>query len=119
LTILRLLRRFLRPERLELGLRPHREFVAAAEAETAYAQAFDALERVLGAAIVSTDRERGTIEAAFGLVNSERLIVTLERLDERRTRVIVEAFYPAGLRRPVRSRAVDALADALESRIGT
>jgi hypothetical protein len=76
------------------------------------------MQCTLGASIISADERAGTIEAAFGLVNHERLIVTLEPVGETTTRVVVEAFYPAGLTRPARSHAVDVLADTLEAGIG-
>ncbi len=119
MTVLRLLRRFLRPERAGLALRPHREFEVGVALATVFAQAHDVIEHTLGANVSYADVQRGTIEAAFGLVNHERLIVTLEALDAQRTHVVVEAFYPAGLQRPARSQAVDVLADTLESRIRT
>ena len=42
----------------------------------------------------------------------------IEPLDAHQTRVVVEAFYPAGFTRPERSQAVDVLADTLEARVG-
>jgi hypothetical protein len=115
--IFTLVKRWLRSDRSSVGLRPHREFVVAIERDRVYAQARDAVERAIGANIVSADERTGTIEAAFGLVNHERLIVTLESEGEGSTRVTVEAFYPAGVVKPPRSHAVEVLADAIESGI--
>jgi hypothetical protein len=111
--------RKMRIDREPVGLRPHREFVAPVTRARAFALAVETIERTIGASIYRADEPAGTIEAAFGLVNHERLFVTLEAAGDEQTRIIVEAFYPAGLTRPQRSQAVEVLADTLESRIGT
>jgi len=116
--IFSLIRRALRIERTDLGLRPHREFTVSVGADEAFARARVAIERAIGANVYRADEATGTIEAAFGLVNHERLIVTLEAQGADVTRVAVEAYYPAGMKRPGRSQAVDVLADAIESGIG-
>jgi hypothetical protein len=78
-----------------------------------HARVREAIERVLGASIVTDDERSGFIEAAFGLVNSERLRCTLEALDAERTAIHIEAFYAAGTDVPETSRNVEALAEAL------
>lgn len=117
-SIIALIRRAFRIERTSVGMRPHREFTVEMERDAVFSRARDAIGRTLGASIVSEDERGGTIEAAFGLVNHERLLVTIETQDERHTRVVVEAFYPAGFKRPERSQAVEVLADTLEARVG-
>jgi hypothetical protein len=112
-----LIRSALRLERTKVGMRPHREFVVPVDRAQAFVRAREALERTIGANVYRADEREGTIEAAFGLVNHERLIVTLEATADARTRLVVEAFYPAGVKRPARSHAVDVLADALEAGI--
>lgn len=111
--------RTMRGKRTNVGMRPHREFIAARPQADVFAAARDAIERTIGANVYRASESEGTIEAAFGLVNHERLIVSLEALDVRQTRVVVEAFYPAGVERPARSQAVEILADTLEARVAT
>ena len=101
--------------RQAVGLRPHRDLVVNAGYDAAYETVLDAIERVLGAYVSVNDRNSGTIEAAFGTVDNERVRSTLESLGERATRVRVEAYFPAGATPRPRSRAVDALANYLES----
>lgn len=115
--IFSLIRRALKIERTGLGLRPHREFTVPLRANEAFARTRLAIERSIGANIYRADEAAGTIEAAFGLINHERLIVTLEAQGDDATRVSVEAYYPAGVKRPERSQAVETLADAIESGI--
>lgn len=104
----------LRKPAAAVGLRPHRDVELPVDYDAAYARVLSAIELTLGANVTVDDRRRGFIEAAFGLVNSERVRCTFERLDTACTRVRVEAFFPAGAIVPSHSRAVDALADALE-----
>ncbi|HEY1654137.1 MAG TPA: hypothetical protein VGF86_03380 [Candidatus Tumulicola sp.] len=102
-------------DRKRVGLRPHRDVIVDAPYEAAYDRVLEAAEFVLGASVASRDRGSGTIEASFGLVNSERVRCTLQSIDDRRTAIRVEAFFPAGAAPRERSLAVEALADALEA----
>ena len=95
-----------------VGLRPHREIELAADVARARERCLRALVEVAGANVQSDDGT--TIEAGFGIVNSERLRITLEPIDPATTRVRIEAFYPARLSPPPRSMAVDALTNALQ-----
>ena len=97
-----------------IGLRPHGEFEIACGAEGAHARCVDALINVAGANIQADDGT--TIEAGFGVVNSERVRIALQPIDAATTRVRIEAFYPARLAPPPRSMAVDALTRALQAR---
>lgn len=96
-----------------VGLRPHRDVELSLDYDSAYDRVLSAIELTLGANISIDDRRTGFIEAAFGLVNNERVRSTLERVDASRTRVRIEAFFPAGATVQSHSRAVDALADSL------
>jgi hypothetical protein len=96
-----------------VGLRPHRDLELELDYDAAYARCMDAVERVLGATVAIDDRSGGLIEAAFGLVNSERVRCTFSRVDSNRTALRIEAFFPAGTAVPETSRNVDALAAAL------
>ena len=102
----------------KLGLRPHREVSVPLGIDAAYARVLDAFARVLGANVYLEDRSVRTIEGGFGLVNAERVRVSLESDGTAATRVRIEALYPAGVEHPSRSRNVDALADALETGVG-
>ncbi len=98
-----------------VGLRPHRDVTLALAYDDAYARVLEAIDTTLGANVTIDDRRGGTIEAGFGVINSERVRVTLERAGEASTLARVEAFYAAGASVPPKSRAVEALADALEA----
>jgi len=100
-------------ERKPIGLRPHRNVEIDAGYDEAHDRVLRGIEMALGAN-VSADGG-GAIEAAFGLVNNERVRCTLERAGEAHTRVRVEAYFPAGSAVREHSRAVDVLADYLES----
>jgi hypothetical protein len=97
-----------------VGLRPHRDVELPVDYDTAYARVLSAIDLTLGANVTIDDRRTGFLEAAFGLVNNERVRCSFERIDASRTRVRIEAFFPAGANVQSRSRAVDALADSLE-----
>jgi hypothetical protein len=102
-------------DRRKVGLRPHRDVALAAGYDAAYDSVLRAFELALGAYVAIDDRRGGLAEAAFGLVNSERVRCTLSRIDDTNTAVRIEAFFPAGASVHERSLAVDALADHLES----
>lgn len=97
-----------------IGLRPHRDVDMATGYDTAYARVLSAVELTLGANVTIDDRRAGFLEAAFGLVNSERVRCSFDRVDASHTRVRIEAFFSAGTAVQSHSRAVDALADTLE-----
>ncbi|HEY1978343.1 MAG TPA: hypothetical protein VGG89_17450 [Candidatus Baltobacteraceae bacterium] len=96
-----------------IGLRPHRDVELNLDYDSAYARVLSAVELTLGANVTIDDRRGGFLEAAFGLVNNERVRCSFDRVDASHTRVRIEAFFPAGAMVQSRSRAVDALADAL------
>jgi hypothetical protein len=100
-----------------VGLHPRRDVELALGYDDARARVIAAVERTLGATISAGDSDSGRIEARFGLVNNERIVCTLHRLDDARTGVRVEAYFPVGTLVPVRSLAVDALADALSATV--
>jgi len=109
------IRKWLRPETTaKIGLRPHRNITLEATYDEAYSRVLEALDATLGANVTIDDRKGGLIEAAFGLINSERVRVSFDREADGRTLARIEAFYPAGAAIPERSRNVEALADALE-----
>jgi hypothetical protein len=102
-------------DRQKVGLRPHRDLELAQRYDAAYDRVLQAVERALGAYVATDDRRAGLIEAAFGLVNNERVRCTLTRIGDARTALHIEAFFPAGTSVRDRSYAVEALADYIES----
>jgi hypothetical protein len=106
----------IRGRRTPVNVRSHRELTLPVDVQTARGRARRAIEEVLGANVYA--EEAGWIDAGFGLVNQERITVSFEAVTHVQTRVVIEARYPAALSRPERSRAVEALADALEAGVG-
>ena len=100
----------------QIGLRAHREVVVPLDIDAAQIRVLDALVKTLGANVFLDDRTAHVIEAGFGLVNAERVQVSLASEGATQTRVQIEAQYRAGVERPAQSRNVDALANALSSR---
>jgi hypothetical protein len=98
-----------------IGLRPHQDLEVGQPYDAVYDRVLDAMLSVLGANVTLDDRRGGTIEAAFGLVNNERIRCTFSRINDERTFVKIEALFQAGSEVPERSRAVDALAASLQS----
>jgi hypothetical protein len=76
----------------------------------AFAKCVRGIEDVLGGAVREADEQRGSIEATFGLVNSERLTCAISRVDEQCTRVRIESRRGASAEPPKRSQYVSALA---------
>lgn len=99
-------------ERKPVGLRPHRDVEVEADYDETYRRVLAGIDVALGA---NATADGNAIEAAFGLVNNERIRCTLERAGDSRTRVRVEAYFPAGSSVRDYSRAVDVLAGYLES----
>lgn len=84
--------KWLRPERPSgVALHPVRIVELAEPLEAAYARCAEGIERVLGGVIRETDERHTRIDATFGLVNSERITVTLEPMDGAHTRVTIES----------------------------
>lgn len=106
--------KWLRPQTSSrVGLRPHRTIELALAVSDAYGRVVTEIEATLGANISLDDREGKCIEAGFGVINNERVRITLAEIDASHTIVRIEAFFRAGATVPERSAAVDALAAAL------
>jgi hypothetical protein len=101
------------PLKPRVGFRPHRTVDVPAPYDVVYDRTHASMVAVLGANVRDADRKTGIIDAEFGMVNSERIRATVERIDDENARVYVEARYPASATPPERSRAVDALAASL------
>lgn len=111
--------KWLRPQTsARVGLRPRRDVDIPQTYDVAYERVKRAIEAVLGANLYVDDPAAGAIEAGFGLVNSERVRCSFERVGDATTRVRIEAHFPAGAAIPERSRAVDALANYLAAASG-
>ena len=96
-------------------LHPSRTIDVDAAPPAVFAKCIDAVERVLGGAIRESDAARGTIEATFGLVNSERLSISIDALEEDRSRVLIQSRRGASAEPRKRSEYVDALAEFLQT----
>lgn len=99
--------------RAQASLHPRRDLELDLDYDTAYDRVLASIEAAIGANVTLDDRPAGRIEAAFGVVNSERIACTIESLGEARTALRIEARFPAASDVPQRSGAVDALADTL------
>jgi hypothetical protein len=109
--------KWLRPDTSSrIGLRPHRDVELALSYDAAYARVLEEIEVTLGANVTTDDRKGRTIEAAFGLVRSERVRCTFEPVGESGTKIRIEAFFAAGATVPEKSAAVDALAQSITSK---
>lgn len=107
--------KWLRPERPSgVALHP----AQTVELDLPFAAAFDrcleGIAGVLGGAVRESDARTGSIEATFGLVNSERLAVSLESIDPQRTRVTIESRRVLTAEPPRTSQYVRALANFLQ-----
>ena len=113
---MKFLRNWLRVERpAGVALHPVRTVEIDGPVADAYARCVTGIEQILGGNIAARDPVAGTLEARFGLVNSERLTVSIERLEESRTRVTIEARRGAIPEQPQQSSSyVDALARYLQ-----
>jgi hypothetical protein len=111
----RFLFKWLRPERPSgVALHPSRTIELDIPPEHAFQRAAEGIDRVLGGIVRETDPARGTIEATFGLINSERLTVRVEPLETNRSRVIIESRRGVTGEPPRGSQYVDALAAFLQ-----
>lgn len=112
--------KWLKPETTSrIGLRPHRDVELPLGFDAAYERVMEAIEVTLGANVYVDDRKGRFIEAGFGLINNERIRVSFDPQSETSTRVSVEAYFPAGVKIPEKSAAVEALAHTLEAGIAT
>lgn len=83
--------------------------------EDAWCKCIRGVEDVLGGVVRESDRERGTIEATFGLINSERLNCRLHRRGDRATQILIESRRGISAEPPKPSQYVSALAEFLQS----
>ncbi len=108
--------KWLKPETsARISLRPRKDLTIAKPYGEAYDEVLRAIEVTLGANVSIDDRKGRMIEAAFGLVQNERIRCSFDILSETTTNVRIEALFPAGATIPETSRAVDALAAALSA----
>ena len=108
--------KWLRPERPSgVALHPVRIVELDEPLESVFARCTAGIERVLGGVIRETDAAHTRIEATFGLVNSERISVTLEPLESAHTRVTIESRRVLSAEPPRTSQYVGELAKFLAS----
>ncbi len=79
----------------------------------AFALCVRAVEQVLGGTIAVAEPDRGSIEAAFGLIGSERLSILVEPLDAQRSRISLQSRRGARPQAAPASHYVDALCNYL------
>lgn len=108
------LRRWLKIDRPQsAAIRPHRKVELHEPYDRAFDRTIEGIERTLGGVVRDADRERGTIEATFGLTFSERLSVEIERVEANLTRVDIESRRGVQAQARYSSDYVDALASFL------
>ncbi|HET9097588.1 MAG TPA: hypothetical protein VFN37_13080 [Candidatus Baltobacteraceae bacterium] len=82
-----------------------------------FAQCVRGIEDFLGGVVRTRDSQRGSIEATFGLIDSERLTCSLAPIDSERTRVIIESRRGARPEPAKPSQYVRALSEFLQSTV--
>lgn len=92
-----------------LSVRPSRAFVLDDHADAVFERAMAGLDRAVGAQVQSADRERGVIEASFGLMFSERIAIFIRTIDAERTEVVLESRRIAGATLPQRMDVLERL----------
>lgn len=98
-----------------LGVRPSRAFVLDAGSDAVFERAMLGLERAVGAHVQSADSARGTIEASFGLMFSERIAIFIRAIEPQRTEVVLESRRIAGVTPPQRLDVLDRLEQFLKT----
>jgi|SRR5579884_1106785 len=113
---MRFLFKWLRVERPPgVALHPSRTIELDAPPSQAFRRSIEGIDRVLGGIVRDSNPDLRTIEATFGLINSERLTVRVEALERDRSRVIIESRRGVTGEAPRGSQYVDALANFLLS----
>lgn len=97
-----------------VALHPSRTIELSMPPGEAFDRCMLGVEQILGGMVRDSDRDRGTIEATFGLVNSERLSVSVKEIETGRTRVVIEARRGASFEPAKPSQYVTALAQYLQ-----
>ncbi len=94
-----------------ISVRPSRTLTIAVSYEGAFERCVRGLQDVVGAQIRTMDEQTGTIEATFGLMFSERIACTIERIDAGTTQVTIESRRIAGAELPRDSAVLDRLSE--------
>ncbi len=92
------------------AISPSRKFEVEAPFEQVFEASRDGIERVLGGIVRESDARSGVIEATFGLMFSERLTCSLERIEQDRTGVRIQSRRLAQAEVRTKSDYVDRLA---------
>ncbi|MDQ6931207.1 MAG: hypothetical protein M3126_11160 [Candidatus Eremiobacteraeota bacterium] len=100
---------FLKEKPAGISVRPSRTFDIDLAYDAAVERCVRGLEDVLGAQVRELDRERGTVEASFGLMFSERVACSLQRAGADATQVTLESRRIAGSELPKNSAVLDRL----------
>jgi len=97
------------------ALHPSRTVDIDLSADAAFDRCRQGIEDVLGGVVREAYRERGTLEATFGLIYSDRLTCTVIPVDAAHACVIIETRRGAQAGLSTSSPYVKALADFLTS----
>lgn len=98
-----------------VALHPSRTLELDVAPQEAFARCTQGIEQILGGAVREADSERGRIEATFGLIDSERMSVSVLPLEGGRSRVVIESRRGASAAPAKPSAYVQALAQFLQS----
>ena len=113
---MRYLLKWLKPERPSgVALHPSRTIELDLPPAQAFSRCIEGIEHVLGGIVRESEPARGSIEATFGLVDSERMSVSITPLEEARCRVLIESRRGASAGPAKPSQYVKALAEFLQS----
>lgn len=116
---MKFLRDWLRVERPRgVALHASRTLEVDRPRDAVFAECVRGIEDVLGGIVRSSDKDRGEIEATFGLIDSERLTCAVTALDPQRARVIIESRRGARPEPAKPSDYVRALAEFLQKSAG-
>lgn len=98
-----------------VALHPSRTLELDVPPAEAFERCVRGIEQVLGGIVRDADAARGSIEATFGLVDSERMSISVTPLETGRSRVLVESRRGASAAPAKPSSYVQALAEFLQS----
>ncbi|HZZ65411.1 MAG TPA: hypothetical protein VFE17_07935 [Candidatus Baltobacteraceae bacterium] len=112
---MRFLKRWLRIDRPPgVALHPTRTLELDVPAQVAFQRSIEGIQNTLGGIIREKDEQSGTIEATFGLINSERITVSVVPAGDHSSRVVIESRRGVSGEPPPTSQYVDALAEYLQ-----
>lgn len=97
-----------------VALHPTRTIELDVPAQLVFQRSIEGVEITLGGIIREKNEQSRTIEATFGLINSERITVSVFPTGADSSRVVIESRRGVSGEPPRTSQYVDALADYLQ-----